>query len=159
MAIPLYPQELGGIVGNQGLGGEAHLLKLLRVGSGDLGTSDPGRGSLKVVESVLAGERHDFTCDTEAGETRLDAKHVTSLLDRLDNGLDIKRLDGAQVDDLGLDTVLGLELFGGNQRLADAAREGYNGEVLAGALDLGLSKLGSRLACRPSLQRCDVLRE
>ena len=143
----LYPEELGSVVGNEGLGGEAHLLKLLRVRGGNLSTSNPGRGCLKVVESVLAGKRHDLACYTEAGETRLDAEHVASLLDRLDNGFNVKGLDGAQVDDLSLNAVLGLELFGGNEGLADAAGEGYDGKILAGALDLGLSELKILSVC------------
>lgn len=72
---------------------------------------------------------------------------MAGLLDGLDNGFNIKRLDGAQVDDFGLNTVLGLELFGGDEGLADAAGEGDDGEVLAGALDLGLSELRVRLVC------------
>jgi hypothetical protein len=66
---------------------------------------------------------------------------VAGLLDRLDDGLDVERLDRAQVDDFGFDAVLGLELFCGNEGLADAAGEGDNGEVLAGALDLGFAEL------------------
>jgi hypothetical protein len=71
---------------------------------------------------------------------------VARLLDGFDNGLDVEGLDGAQVEDFGFDAVLGLELFGGGERLADAAREGYDGEVLAGALDLGFAELRV-LAC------------
>ena len=66
---------------------------------------------------------------------------MTGLLDRLDNSLDIEGLDGAEVDDLGLDAVLGLELLGGDEGLADATGECDNGEVLARALNLGLAKL------------------
>jgi hypothetical protein len=66
---------------------------------------------------------------------------VAGLLNGLDNSLDVEGLDGAQVDDFSLDTVLGLELFGGDKGLADAAGEGYDSEVLAGALDLGLAEL------------------
>lgn len=66
---------------------------------------------------------------------------MTGLLDRLDNGLDVERLDGAQVDDLGLNTILGLELLGGDKRLTNAAREGDDGEVLSWTLNLGLSEL------------------
>jgi len=72
---------------------------------------------------------------------------VASLLDRLDNGFNVKGLDGAQVDDLSLNAVLGLELFGGNEGLADAAGEGYDGKILAGALDLGLSELKILSVC------------
>jgi hypothetical protein len=70
---------------------------------------------------------------------------VARLLDRLYNRRDVERLDGAQVDDFGFDAVFGLELFGGDERLADAAREGYDGEVFSGALDFGFSELG--LSC------------
>jgi hypothetical protein len=66
---------------------------------------------------------------------------VTSLLDRLDDGLNIEGLDGTEVDDLGLDAVLLLELLGGDQRLTDAAGEGDDGKVLSGTLDLGLAEL------------------
>jgi hypothetical protein len=67
---------------------------------------------------------------------------VAGLLDRLDDGFDVERLDAAQVDDFGFDAVFALQLLGCDERLADAAREGDNGEVLAGALDLGLAELG-----------------
>jgi hypothetical protein len=67
---------------------------------------------------------------------------VAGLLDRLDDGLDVEGLDRAQVDDFGLDAVFALQLLGGDERLADAARKGDDGEVLAGALDLGLAELG-----------------
>jgi hypothetical protein len=67
---------------------------------------------------------------------------VARLLYGFDNSLDVKGLDGAQVEDFGFNAVFGFELFGGGERLADAAREGYDGEVLAGALDLGFAELG-----------------
>lgn len=135
-------EQLGGVVDNGVLLGEGQLLELLGVRCGDLSAGDAGRGRLEVVEGVLAGEGHDLRGDTEAGETGLDAQHVAGLLDRLDDGLDVEGLDGAQVDDFGLDAVFALQLLGGDERLADAAREGDDGEVLAGALDLGLAELG-----------------
>jgi hypothetical protein len=67
---------------------------------------------------------------------------VARLLYGFDNGLDVEGLDGAQVEDFGFDAVFGLELFSGGERLADAAREGDDGEVLAGALNLGFAELG-----------------
>lgn len=66
---------------------------------------------------------------------------MSSLLDRLDDSLNIKGLDGTEVDDLGLNAVLLLELLGGDQRLTDAAGEGDDGKVLSGTLDLGLAEL------------------
>lgn len=71
---------------------------------------------------------------------------MAGLLDRLDDGFDVKRLDGAQVNDFGLDAVLGLELLGCYEGLADAAGESDDGEVLAGTLDLGFAKLWLGLA-------------
>jgi len=142
----LHAHELGGVVDNQLLGRERHLLELGGVGSGDLGTSDSDRGSLEVVPGVLGSESQQLSTNTEAGEAGLDGHHVTSLLDGLDNGLDIKRLDGTEVDDLGLDAVLLLELLGGDQRLTDAAREGDDGKVLSGTLDLGLAELWNRVS-------------
>lgn len=66
---------------------------------------------------------------------------MASLLDRLDDSLNIKGLDGTEVDDLSLNAVLLLELLGGDQRLTDAAGEGDDGKVLSGTLDLGLAEL------------------
>jgi hypothetical protein len=66
---------------------------------------------------------------------------VTGLLDRLDDSLNIKGLDGTEVDNLSLDAVLLLELLGGDQRLTDAARESDDGKVLSGTLDLSLAEL------------------
>ena len=74
---------------------------------------------------------------------------MAGLLDRLDDSLNVEGLNGAEVDDLSLNAVLGLELFGGDEGLTDAAGEGDDGEVLAGALDLGLSELkGFVSVCR-----------
>jgi len=136
-----YAHKLGGVVGNQLLGRERHLLELSGVRGGNLGTSDSDGGSLEVVPGVLGGESQKLRGNTVAGETGLDGHHVTSLLDRLDDGFDIKGLDGTEVDDLGLDAVLLLELLGGDQRLTDAAREGDDGKVGSGTLDLGLAEL------------------
>jgi hypothetical protein len=66
---------------------------------------------------------------------------VAGFLDGFDNGFDVEGLDGAQVDDFGFDAVLFLQLGGGGEGLADAAGEGYDGEVFAGALDFGFAEL------------------
>jgi hypothetical protein len=137
----LSAHQLGGVVDNQLLSGKGHLLELLSVRGGNLGTSHSDRGSLEEVEGVFGGKGKDLGADTEAGETRLDGHQVTSLLDRLDDGLDVKGLDGTEVDDLGLNAIFLLELLGGDQRLTDTAREGDNGEILSGALNLGLAEL------------------
>lgn len=71
---------------------------------------------------------------------------MTSLLDRLDDSLNIKGLDGTEVDDLGLNAVLLLELLGGDQRLTDAAGEGDDGKVLSGTLDLGFAELQKQMS-------------
>lgn len=62
------------------------------------------------------------------------------LLDGLDDGLNVERLDGSQVDDLNVDTVLLLEVLGGNEGLADSAGQGDDGQVLSRALNLGLAE-------------------
>lgn len=137
----LHPEELGGVLLDQVLVGEGHLLELLGVRGGDLGASDTDGRGVQVVEGVLGGEGDDLGGDTEGGEAGLDGHHGASLLDGVDDGLDVEGLDGAEVDNLSLDAVLLLEGLGGDQGLADAAGEGDDGEVLAGALDLGLADL------------------
>lgn len=126
--------------------GEGHLLKTLGVRGGDLSTGDTDGRSVQVVESVLGGQCDDLGGDTERGETGLDGHHGAGLLDGVDDGFEVERLDGAEVDNLSLNAVLLLESLGGDERLADAAGEGDDGEVLSGALDLGLADLWSLLA-------------
>lgn len=142
----LHAEELGSVLLNEVLVGEGHLLELLGVRSGDLSTSDTDGRSVQVVEGVLGGEGDDLGGDTEGGEARLDGHHGAGLLDGVDDGLDVEGLDGAEVDDLSLNAVLLLEVLGGDERLADAAGVGDDGEVLAGALDLGLADLKDGLA-------------
>ena len=66
---------------------------------------------------------------------------MASFLYGFDDCFDVEGLDGAEVDDFGFDAVFGLELFGGDEGLADAAGEGYDGEVFAWALDFGFAEL------------------
>lgn len=140
-AYHLNPKHLGGVVDDQLLSGEGHLLELLGVRGRDLCASDTGRRRLEVIKGVFAGECHDLGANAERGEARLDAQHVAGLLDRLDNGLDVEGLDGTEVDDLSLHTVALLQLLSSDERLTDAAGESNDGEILAGALDLGFAEL------------------
>jgi hypothetical protein len=137
----LNAEKLGRVVGDQVLGGESHLLKLLRVGSWNLSTGDTDRRRLQVIEGVLSGECNNLSANTEAREARLDSHHVAGLLDGLDNGLDVQRLDATEVDDLSLNAVLALQDLGSLERLADASREGDNGQVLSRTLNLRLAEL------------------
>lgn len=137
----LHAEELGGVLLDEVLVGESHLLELLGVRGGDLGAGDTDGRSVQVVEGVLGGQGNDLGGDTERGETGLDGHHGAGLLDRVDDGLEVEGLDGAEVDDLSLNAVLLLESLGGDEGLADAAGEGDDGEVLSGALDLGLADL------------------
>jgi hypothetical protein len=147
--LHLQTEELGGVLLDEVLIGEGHLLELLGVRSGDLSTSDTDRRSVQVVESVFGGESNDLGGDTEGGESRLNGHHGTGLLDGVDDGLEVEGLDGTEVDNLSLNTVLLLESLSGDEGLADAAGEGDNGKILAGALDLGLADLFKLLASIP----------
>lgn len=137
----LHAEELGGVLLDEVLVGEGHLLETLGVGSGDLSASDTDGRSVQVVEGVLGGQGDDLGGDTERGETGLDGHHGAGLLDGVDDGLEVERLDGAEVDDLSLNAVLLLESLSGDEGLANAAGEGDDGKVLSGALDLGLADL------------------
>lgn len=135
----LQPQKLGGLADDGVLLGEGHVLEAKGVRSGDLSTGDTDSGGSQVVETVLHGQSKDLGGNTEHGVAGLDGHQAASLLERGNDGLNIEGLDGAQVDNLGLDAVLLLELGGGSQGLADAAGEGDDGQVLAGTLNLGLA--------------------
>jgi hypothetical protein len=137
----LHAEELGGVLLDEVLIGEGHLLEALGVRGGDLSTGDTDGRSVQVVEGVLGGQGDDLGGDTERGEPGLDGHHGAGLLDGVDDGLEVERLDGAEVDDLSLNAVLLLESLGGDEGLADAAGEGDDGEVLTGTLNLGLADL------------------
>lgn len=146
LLVHLHAEELGSVLLDEVLVGEGHLLELLGVGGGDLSTGDTDGRSVQVVEGVLGGESNDLGGDTEGGEARLDGHHGTGLLDGVDDGLKVERLDGAEVDNLSLNAVLLGEGLSGDEGLADAAGEGDDGKILAGALDLGLADLFMLLA-------------
>lgn len=137
----LHLEELGGVVLNQLLGREAHFLQLLCIRRRDLSASDTDWRRVQVVEGVLGGQGNELGSNAEGREAGLDSHHGAGLLDRVDDGLDVEGLDGAEVDDLGLDAVLLFQTLGGDERLTDAAGEGDDGEILARALDLGLTEL------------------
>lgn len=134
-------KKLGSIVRNELLSRESHLFQLLRIRGGHFGARDSYWWRIQVIKGVFCSERNNLCAYTKAWEARLDRHHVASLLDRVDNGLHVKRLDRSKVDDLCLYTVLALELFCGNQRLTDTSREGDDCEILARALNFGLAKL------------------
>lgn len=125
--------------------GESHLLELLRIRRGHLGTSNTLSRGIKVVESVLHRQRKNLSTNTESRVTHLDGHETVGLLDGLDDRLEVERLDGAQVEHLHLDAVLLLEALGRDQALADTARGGDNGQVLADALDLGLTERNDKV--------------
>ena len=139
--VHLQAEELGGVLLDEVLIGEGHLLELLGVRSRDLSTGDTDGRSVQVVEGVLGGQGDDLGGDTERGETGLDGHHGAGLLDGVDDGLEVERLDRAEVDDLSLNAVLLLESLSGDEGLANAAGEGDDGKVLSGALNLGLADL------------------
>jgi hypothetical protein len=96
-------------------------------------------GSVKRVEHVLHGESENLRGNTEHGVSGLDSDEALGLADGLDDGLDVEGLDGTEVDDLTLDTVLLLEVLGGDEGLSDTAGEGDDGNVGSSTLNLGLS--------------------
>ena len=137
--INLQPQELGGLT-DDGVGlGEAHFLEAESVRGRNISASDTDGGGGQVVESIFHSHGKEFGTDTVHGETRFDSHQAAGLLDRLDDGLNIERLDGSQVDNFGVDAVLLLQLGGGIEGQSDAAREGDDGQVLTRTLNLGLS--------------------
>lgn len=65
---------------------------------------------------------------------------MTSLLDRLDNRLDVHWFDRPQIDDFGVNAVLLVQFFRSSQGLTHTSRKRDNGQVLARPLDLGFAK-------------------
>jgi hypothetical protein len=63
--VHLQAEELGGVLLDEVLVGEGHLLELLSVRGGDLSASDTDGRSVQVVEGVLGGEGDDLGGDTK----------------------------------------------------------------------------------------------
>lgn len=142
---------------DQRLGGEGHLLQLLGVRRGDVGTSDTLGGCVEVVECVLHGKGEDLSADTESRVAELDDHQTVGLLDRLDDGLKVEGLDGTQVDDLSINTVVLLQVLSGDEGLTDASGHGHDGEILAGALNLGLAEGNHKVILLRSLGHGEAL--
>lgn len=145
-SLPLHPQELGGLVNNGLLLGEGHVLQSDGVRSGDLSTSDTDSGGSEVVKAVLHSQSHDLGGNTEHGVTGLDNHQAASFLNGGDDALNVQRLDGTQVEHLGVNTVLLLQFGGGGEGLTDTARDGDDGQVLSGTLDLSLTDRQNEVA-------------
>ncbi|KAH6607090.1 hypothetical protein Trco_003403 [Trichoderma cornu-damae] len=131
--------------------------RLLGVRSGHLSAGDSLGRAVKVVKGIFHGQGEDLGANAEGRVAGLDNQQAVGLLDGLDNGVEIQGLDGPQVDDLGLDAVVLLQALGGNEGLADAPRHGDDGEVLAGALNLGLAKGEDKVVLLGGLGHGEVL--
>ena len=98
---------------------------------------------VEIVERLVHDARRDFGADARLLPAFLDHDAAAGLLHRGDHRLGVHRPQGAQVDHLGLDVLLG-ELFGGLERVAHADRPRHDGDVVARAHDLGLADRHAR---------------
>ena len=119
--------------------GEAQILETKSIRSGDLGACHADGRGLEIVKAVFHGKGENLGRDTKHREAGFDGHEVTGLLEGLHDGLNVERLDGAEVDDFSLNPILALQFLGDGERLADAAGEGDDGQVFSGALNLGLA--------------------
>src|SRR4029453_15058962 len=106
--------------------------------------SDALDGGVQPVEGLMLDERGDLGAEAHACDRLVGNHAAIRLLDRLDNGSLVERLQCAGVDDLDRDPLL-LGLLGGAQRFVDEAPRCDDGDVLAFALH-------SRLAERDRLE-------
>ena len=70
----------------------------------------------------------DFCADARLRQALLDGDAAVGFLDRLDHRLDVHRPDGAQIDDLGIESLAG-HRFGGLNGVGHADAEGHDGDI------------------------------
>lgn len=105
----------------------------------DISTSHTLDWGIQVVESLAFDDLSaNLAANTEHGEATLDDDEPVGLLDGRLNGVDVERTDGAEVDNLGLDTLFG-EFLSGFQRVSDHLAVGNESYITSFPLDLCLS--------------------
>src|SRR5215212_8026953 len=102
----LLVQNPTGRVDNLLLAREGHQLEVARVRPGDLGTAHPLDGCVQVVEGTILDDRRHLARHPEPPPLLLDSHGPVRLLHGLDDGVLIKRPQGSQIYDLGLEAVL-----------------------------------------------------
>src|ERR671920_717703 len=124
----LLVHDPAGSVRNLLLARECHQLQVARVGSRDLGAAHPLDGGIKRVEGAILDDRSHLARHTEPPPLLLNCDGPVRLLDRLDDGVLVKRPQGSQVYDLGLETFFG-ERIGGAQTQVDLPAVGDERDV------------------------------
>src|ERR671920_442379 len=124
----LLVHDPAGSVRNLLLARECHQLQVAHVGSRDLGAAHPLDGGIKRVEGAILDDRSHLARHTEPPPLLLNCDGPVRLLDRLDDGVLVKRPQGSQVYDLGLETFFG-ERIGGAQTQVDLPAVGDERDV------------------------------
>ena len=82
-----------------------------RVDGWSINSTDTLDGGIEVIEGVFLNESRDLSGDAAEGLRFVDETGFVGLFDGFDDGVLVKWADGAEIDDLGVDSVLGLENF------------------------------------------------
>ena len=114
------------------------------------------RRRVELVEGHLGHVAGDFGGEGAALAGVGDDHQAAGLLDALQNGLIVEGNQRAGVDDLGLHAVLLLQLVGGLQRAIQHRAHGQDGDVLAGALHIGLAE-GNLIVLRRNAALMELL--
>eukprot|EP00128_Syssomonas_multiformis_P014289 Colp12_sorted_trinity150504_noHs@3256 len=124
---------------NIGLRGESTVLKALSVRGGNISTGHTDHRGIKVVEGLrLHDASSDLSTNAALGPATLDGDNMVGLLNRVHDGLSVKRTERTEVDDLSVNTLLG-KLLGSPK--SDTNHNGVSKDrnIRALALDLGLA--------------------
>src|SRR5215472_13451070 len=92
-----------------------------------------------MIEGGFVDLRRDLGARAAGAPPFVGDDHFSGLLGGGDNGFEIERIQGSQIDNLGVDAAL-LKRFGRRQRIVHALGVSDDGEVLAFAQHRGLSK-------------------
>src|SRR5215213_5106459 len=105
-----------------------------------LGPTHPLHRGVEVVERPVLDDRRHLARDSEPPPLLLHRHRPVRLLDRLDDGVLIKRSDGPEVYDLGADAIFLLERVGDAQAQVDLPPVGDERHVRALARYAGLAE-------------------
>ena len=111
-----------------------------RVDGWSINSTDTLDGGIEVIEGVFLNESRDLSGDAAEGLRFVDETGFVGLFDGFDDGVLVKWADGAEIDDLGVDSVLGLENFSSFEAAEDACAVSNEGDVSSFTFDVGFAE-------------------
>jgi len=121
------------------------VLDMLRVNRWCINGADAFDRGIEVVEGVFLDQGGDLGGNTAERLRFVDKNGTIGLFNGFDDSVLVQWADGAKVEDLGVDSVLGLENFGSFEAAEDAGAVSNEGDTVSFTFDVGFAEGDDRL--------------